>query len=501
MLALIMTGASGAQAPVPRPNILWITSEDNGPHLGGYGDTYATTPNLDKLAVARHDLPERLVECAGLRARADHDHLRHVSHQHRLRAHAQHDAPAGEHENVSAISCARPATTAPTTSRRTTTSNKPGKVWDDSSNKAHWRNRKPGQPFFAVFNFVITHESQIRTRPHTAGPRSRQGRIPAYHPDTPEVRQDWAQYYDNITDDGRPGRRDAGRAGARTAWPKTRSSSIYGDHGSGMPRSKRWPYNSGLHVPLIVHIPEKFRQPRADGMTSRAATTRPAGELRRSGADAAQPGRHQASGTRCKGRRSSDRTRRPSGLRLRLPRTDGRALRPGAQRARQAIRLHPQLHAAQDLRPACRLHVRNADHARSGSSCTTRASCKPPQTYFWETKPPEELYDFENDPDEVNNLAGSPRAPGNTRALSKGRRDWELEIRDVGFLPEGEIHSRSAGSTPYEMAHDAKRYPLERILETAELASSLNSDALTELPEALCMTPTAPCATGEPWAF
>ena len=32
------------------PNILWITSEDNGPHLGCYGDSYATTPNLDALA-------------------------------------------------------------------------------------------------------------------------------------------------------------------------------------------------------------------------------------------------------------------------------------------------------------------------------------------------------------------------------------------------------------------------------------------------------------------
>src|SRR5688572_29968794 len=42
--------ASASRAADQLPNILWITSEDNGPHLGCYGDTYATTPNLDALA-------------------------------------------------------------------------------------------------------------------------------------------------------------------------------------------------------------------------------------------------------------------------------------------------------------------------------------------------------------------------------------------------------------------------------------------------------------------
>ena len=45
---------------------------------------------------------------------------------------------------------------------------KPGTVWDDSSGKAHWTNRSAGQPFFAIFNFTDTHESQVRTRPHQA---------------------------------------------------------------------------------------------------------------------------------------------------------------------------------------------------------------------------------------------------------------------------------------------------------------------------------------------
>ena len=71
------------------------------------------------------------------------------------------------------------------------------------------------------------------------------------------MRQDWAQYYDNITtmDRQAQGLLDQLEKDGLTA---DTIVFFYGDNGSGMPRSKRWPYNSGLHVPLIVHIPEKF---------------------------------------------------------------------------------------------------------------------------------------------------------------------------------------------------------------------------------------------------
>ena len=77
---------------------------------------------------------------------------------------------------------------------------KPEGVWDESNRKAHWRNRQPGQPFFAIFNFTVSHESQVRKRPHEAIHDPAKVRVPEYHPDTPEVRQDWAQYYDKITE-------------------------------------------------------------------------------------------------------------------------------------------------------------------------------------------------------------------------------------------------------------------------------------------------------------
>ena len=50
ILLLILLGVCCKPAELPKPNILWIVSEDNSPFLGAYGDTFATTPNLDKLA-------------------------------------------------------------------------------------------------------------------------------------------------------------------------------------------------------------------------------------------------------------------------------------------------------------------------------------------------------------------------------------------------------------------------------------------------------------------
>jgi len=107
------------------------------------------------------------------------------------------------------------------------------------------------------------------------------------------------------------------------------------------------------------------------------------------------------------------------------------------------------------------------------------------QRRFWERKPVEELYDLQNDPDEVNNLAGSAAHREVMERLRKAQRDWALRIRDVGFLPEDEIHSRSAGSTPYEMGHDAEKYPLEKILEMAEAASSARTGEAAALVKGL----------------
>ncbi|MBI3469341.1 MAG: sulfatase, partial [Planctomycetes bacterium] len=104
------------------------------------------------------------------------------------------------------------------------------------------------------------------------------------------------------------------------------------------------------------------------------------------------------------------------------------------------------------------------------------------QSIFWRVpKAPEELYDLQSDPDEVHNLAASPAHRAILEKLRQAQRDRAAATRDVGFLPEGEIHSRSQGSTPYDMARDESKYPFERIVAAAELASGLESSALPQL--------------------
>jgi uncharacterized sulfatase len=113
------------------------------------------------------------------------------------------------------------------------------------------------------------------------------------------------------------------------------------------------------------------------------------------------------------------------------------------------------------------------------------------QSLFWQPRPPEELYDLENDPDEVNNLADSPGHEDVLRRMRAALRDFVIGIRDVGFLPEAEIHERSEGSTPFEMGRDREKYPMERIVHMAEVASSLEPEAAAELRNALQDTDSA----------
>ncbi|MCP5117110.1 MAG: sulfatase-like hydrolase/transferase, partial [bacterium] len=175
-----------ASTPSEPPNILWITSEDNGPHLGAYGDDYANTPNLDSIAAqgmiytnasstAPVCAPARTTIISGVYpASLGAQHMRSLTRlPANMKMYPQYLGEAGYY-------CTN-------NSKEDYNLEKPGQVWDESSRQAHWRNRQPDQPFFAIFNFTTTHESQIRKRPHTAVHDPAKVNIPAYHPDTPEV--------------------------------------------------------------------------------------------------------------------------------------------------------------------------------------------------------------------------------------------------------------------------------------------------------------------------
>jgi arylsulfatase A-like enzyme len=121
-------------------------------------------------------------------------------------------------------------------------------------------NRPEGKPFFAIFNLLTSHESQIHRQTPTEELRHDpdQVTLPPYHPDTPEMRHDWAQYYDKVEDmDAQVG----------TILHELDSLGLaentivfyYGDHGGVLARSKRFVYETGTHVPFVIRIPEKYK--------------------------------------------------------------------------------------------------------------------------------------------------------------------------------------------------------------------------------------------------
>jgi uncharacterized sulfatase len=116
---------------------------------------------------------------------------------------------------------------------------------------------------------------------------------------------------------------------------------------------------------------------------------------------------------------------------------------------------------------------------------------QPPQTYFWERKSSMELYDLDNDPEQIHNLAGQPGQEAARARLDNVLHDHLMAIRDISFLPEAEMKARTLRTTPYDLAQDERQCPLSRILKMAEMASSLDAkpasgtNAISKLKQAL----------------
>jgi len=255
------------------PNILWITTHDITPDLGCYagawpGADYADTPNLDQLAAegARYDnafaaapvcAPSRSAIITGMYPTA-------IGTMH-MRSNAVPPPavrPFPEPLRAAGYYCTNNAFS-------DFQFQPPVTVWDDHGPQAHWRNRSdPEQPFFAVFHGMVTHESQIyaddaafQRNTSRLTPEQRHdpaaAPLPPYYPDTPVFRQAWARYSDNITamDDWAG---DLLRQLEEDGLAAMTLVVFWSDHGLGMPRAKRWPYESGLRVPLIVRWPNRI---------------------------------------------------------------------------------------------------------------------------------------------------------------------------------------------------------------------------------------------------
>jgi arylsulfatase A-like enzyme len=462
------TAPASTAAQGERPNILWITSEDNGTELGAYGDTYATTPSLDALAAKGFRYRTAWSNgpvCGAARTT--------------LITGVYPESTGGEHMR-SMIRLPSTIRMYPALLRDAgyyTTNNvktdynyaETEKVWDESSNKAHWRNRPDGKPFFAIFNITQSHESQLRTRPHEWVHDIARAPVPSYMPDVREAHEDWAQYYDQLTVMDRI----AGERLAELAADGLADDTIvmyYGDHGPGMPRSKRTPFNSGLQVPLIVYIPPKFRS--------------------LGPAEAAQPG--------------SESTRLVSFVDLAPTLLSLAGVEPPAWMDGRAFlgrfstpdpefifgfrgRMDERYDLVRTVRDQRYIYIRNymphrphGQHVDYQFQTPTTAVWKrmfdegrldPVQQAFWQPRASEELYDLQADPDETKNLAADPAHRATLERMRQALDGHERATRDVGFMPEYELHRDETTITAYERGHDPAKYDFEKVYAAAQKAS------------------------------
>ena len=474
LCGIILNSSFGAE----RPNILWLTSEDHGPHMGCYGDAYATTPNVDALA-AKGMLFKHAWSCAPVCAAARTTIIAGMYSPSTGGEHMRSMVPMPKGTKMYPQFLREAGYYCTNNSKEDYNLEKPEGVWDESSGKANWKNRKDGQPFFAIFNETCSHESQIRKLPHTAIHDPAKVRVPAYHPDTPEVRQDWAQYYDKVTEaDASAGERLKELAEAGLA--EDTIVFYYADHGSGMSRNKRWPSNSGLQVPMVVYFPPKWQHlaPKeyAAGVKSDRLVSFVDLAPTLLSIIGVQPPEWMQ-GHAFAGKYQSEPQPFIYGFRGRMDErydcvrsvTDGRYV--------YLRNYMPHLSQAQHVS-----YQFETPSTRAWKKLFDEGKLTPEQSIFWkEPKDAEELYDLQSDPDEVYNLAASPDHAATLEKMRKAQEDLAMKIRDAGMIPEGEMHHRSEGTTPYDMAHDEKLYPLARILKSAGEASSMKADAIADL--------------------
>ncbi|MBN1676243.1 MAG: sulfatase-like hydrolase/transferase [Kiritimatiellae bacterium] len=431
--------------PDKRPNFLWVSFEDTNPYYGCYGDAVARTPNLDRLAAegcrwtncfstAGVCAPARSAIITGMYPISIGTHHMRTTH---TNAHAPELPTPYSAVIPHYVKCFTEYLRAQgyycTNNTKTDYQfTPPFTAWDDPTNTAHWRNRPdPDQPFFAVWNLGRTHESGMwaeKTPEITFDPADMQ--VPPYFPDTPKVREAMARMYTNIAhNDGLLGDllkqlEEDGLAGNTVVFH-------WSDHGP-MPRGKRWPYDSGVHMPMIVRWPGGLEP---GSVSERLISTIDLGPSLLSIAGIDIP-----------------------------PYMQGRAfLGPQAKPPREYVYMsrdrydesYDMVRAARDarfkyMRHYCTSHpyliwvpYRNRHPIlQEMYRLYLAGELEGPQLAMFRPRPAEELYDTQRDPFEVHNLAKDPAFEPDLKRLRAALDAWRADVGDMGEFMEAEMVRR-----------------------------------------------------------
>ena len=438
-----------------RPNILLIVAEDMSPRVGAFGDPIAQTPAIDALArqgvrythvftAAGVCAPNRSALITGVQP------ISLGTHQMRT---AQGPIP---YETVTPVDVKafpellrRVGYATVNVAKTDYQFGEPFSVWDVNLGNfaappdlAAWRQLPDGKPFFAMINLMSTHESRLASaeielpgdhpfKKMVEGLAKWQAAnvervtnpadvvVPPYYPDTPQVRQSIAQHYDNIHYMDSEVRQilenltaDGLDQNTVVIWTT--------DHGDGLPRAKRSNYDTGLHVPLIVRWPDGHGAGSESGQMLSFVDIAPS-LLRIAGA----PVPDFIEGIDVLGGAQREYIH---AARDRMDETYDRQRTVRDSRFKYIRNLMPELAyfrplAFRDMFPVMQSWWDGLEH--DSLSAIQRA-------YFEAPRAPEELYDTQADPWEINNLADDPNYVAALTRLRAEADRWLAGVDDWG---------------------------------------------------------------------
>lgn len=490
LLLLTLTVLFGCQKKeLPKPNILWITIEDSSPQFFGcYGDNDASTPVIDKLAekgvrftnafsTGTVCSPSRSTIITGVRTfkMGTGNHRSNYAIPEFIHGFPYYLQQQGYYVTNNSKTDYNVGNVKKFTK----------KAWNESSRKAGWWNRKPGQPFFAVFNYAESHQSRTMTMPYGWYRKNVYEKLPAadrieeydfemppFYNDSPEMRKQFVRVYNSIklTDN------KIGELLQKLNNDNLRDSTIiffYADHGEGMPRGKTNGINFGYRVPFIIWFPEMYKhlspwgtagivtdelidfEDLAPTLISLAGGEIPDYLKGRvlMGKNRSKPVNHLIL--------SSDRS--DNGIDMVRTITDGKYI--------YSRNFMPFMPEARYIR-----YMEIGDIKQVMRKELTEGKLNPLQKSLFESRPAEFLFDIENDLWETKNLVDDIEYKHVLAKMRKQLDDEILAARDVMFLPEYEIGLISKNETPYEFRTDETRYRLKEIYAAASLSGKRGTE-------------------------
>ena len=461
---------------VIKPNILWITSEDNSIEwISCYGSKNAKTPNIDQLAKEGF----RYLYCFDNGAVCAPTRSSWITGMHSISNGTQpmrsgFEIPATisfynellQKAGYFTSNCSKTDY-----NLRAPSGRNPKDFWNYSGKDyaGTWKLREKGQPFFTVYNIGDSHESRAFGDHKDESVDPEKMILAPYHPDLPEMRNTYAKYASAIS------KMDSlvGQAIENLKQDGLYENTIIiynSDHGGVLARSKRFLYSSGIHCPLIVRIPEKMKHLYPQGKSPGSTIDRivsfidmPKTWVSLTGAEM----KENFQGRIFLGPNTEPQSQYHFSWR---GRADERFDCVRVMRDKQFAYHKNYAPFAPNGQYLAYMHNMKATGAWERHHLAGKTNAVTGR--FFEPRPSEEFYDNFKDFHNIDNQIDDPLHQTKIKELKKELRRQQLKYFDSGLMPE-EMRNRiikEKNTTVYAFVREPKLYPLAQYLDYSDLA-------------------------------